>query len=362
MTVTKLGKLGDLNLFGLVAETLKVIALGAVLVTVAPNAGELLGLSGVAGWIGGGLVAVFLDAIWLGAMTSVDRAIKARTWGVVALMASLSGAAAGGSTALMAHLGHGGVLAFLPAAALVVTATRIVHDNVSVSRETAEDLARARDAETNTRAVSRSNARLAEKRRRREAAEEVAGLAAESDRELALAEEAVRQRIAQAARYADLNRQIRESEKEHGDAERTFREWFASVSLAARMAPVILGPVEPVRLPGGRHGDAEDPFNLRELEAASGDPLSTWTSQVSAATASVRGAVHADVDAPGVRLDATAARAAIEAAWEAGLTVREAAVRATRSVSYVGGVYAQLTKSRGGQPLKGRMRIGGDAA
>jgi hypothetical protein len=62
------------------------------------------------------------------------------------------------------------------------------------------------------------------------------------------------------------------------------------------------------------------------------------------------------------RLDAPAARAAIEAAWEAGLTIREAATRATRSASYVGGVYAQLAKARGAQPSKGQMRIEGEAA
>ncbi|MCG0290974.1 hypothetical protein [Streptomyces sp. PSAA01] len=71
----------------------------------------------------------------------------------------------------------------------------------------------------------------------------------------------------------------------------------------------------------------------------------------------------AEVDAPGERLDAKAARAAIETAWEEGLTVREAAVRATRASSYVGTVYAQLTKARGPQPIKGQTAIeDGEAA
>ncbi|MGO4417245.1 hypothetical protein AB4Z54_00315 [Streptomyces sp. MCAF7] len=65
----------------------------------------------------------------------------------------------------------------------------------------------------------------------------------------------------------------------------------------------------------------------------------------------------AEVDAPDDRLDAKAARAEIEQAWTEGLTVREAAVRATRAPSYVGTVYAQLTKARGAQPLRGQTAI-----
>lgn len=72
----------------------------------------------------------------------------------------------------------------------------------------------------------------------------------------------------------------------------------------------------------------------------------------------------ADMDAsteeastPSERLDADAAKAAIEAAWQEGLTVREAAVRATRSPAYVGSVYARLTKERGVQPMKGQTAI-----
>jgi hypothetical protein len=71
----------------------------------------------------------------------------------------------------------------------------------------------------------------------------------------------------------------------------------------------------------------------------------------------------AEADTDTGRLDARAARAAIEAAWEAGLTIREAAAKATRSPSYVGSIYAQLTKARGTQPSKGQTRIEmGDAA
>lgn len=69
-----------------------------------------------------------------------------------------------------------------------------------------------------------------------------------------------------------------------------------------------------------------------------------------------------EADTTGGRLDAKAAREAIEAAWEEGLTIREAAAKATRSASYVGGIYAQLGKARGAQPSKGQMRIEGEAA
>jgi hypothetical protein len=65
------------------------------------------------------------------------------------------------------------------------------------------------------------------------------------------------------------------------------------------------------------------------------------------------------VDAEPVRLDAEAAREAIEAAWREGLSIREAATRATRSPSYVQGVYAQLGKADTG-PIPGQLAI--DAA
>ena len=49
-----------------------------------------------------------------------------------------------------------------------------------------------------------------------------------------------------------------------------------------------------------------------------------------------------EVDIEPVRLDADAARQAIEDAWNEGLSVRDAALRATRSPSFVQGVYASL--------------------
>ncbi|MEW2223447.1 DUF2637 domain-containing protein [Streptomyces sp. NPDC006990] len=62
------------------------------------------------------------------------------------------------------------------------------------------------------------------------------------------------------------------------------------------------------------------------------------------------------------RLSAADAKRAIEAAWAEGLTVREAAERATRGTSYVGKVYARLTRERGHQPSRGQTRIGEVAA
>lgn len=93
------------------------------------------------------------------------------------------------------------------------------------------------------------------------------------------------------------------------------------------------------------------------------DPVvSTMTPQVEQVEPLRSVPAPAEADTATGRLDAKAARAAIEAAWEAGLTVREAATRATRSASYVGGVYGQLAKARGAQPSKGQMRIEGEAA
>jgi hypothetical protein len=68
------------------------------------------------------------------------------------------------------------------------------------------------------------------------------------------------------------------------------------------------------------------------------------------------------VDATGDRLSAEAAKAVIEKAWTDGLTVREAAAKATRASSYVGTVYARLNRERGQQPSKGQTALQGVAA
>ncbi|MGO4417264.1 DUF2637 domain-containing protein [Streptomyces sp. MCAF7] len=94
---------------------------------------------------------------------------------------------------------------------------------------------------------------------------------------------------------------------------------------------------------------------LYDQEADPG--VSTKTSQDSAPAAPAPVEADTKADATGGRLGAKEARAAIEEAWEEGLTVREAAVRATRAASYVGTVYAQLAKARGPQPSKGQTTI-----
>jgi hypothetical protein len=125
-----------------------------------------------------------------------------------------------------------------------------------------------------------------------------------------------------------------------------------AVSTPAVSAPVVIcdqGSVLPVpalppvlvQAPDTVYDHAADPA------------VSTMTPQV----ATVAAPAPVEADSSGDRLDAAAAKAAIEAAWEAGLTVREAAVRATRATSYVGTVYARLTKARGPQPSKGQTRI-----
>jgi hypothetical protein len=85
--------------------------------------------------------------------------------------------------------------------------------------------------------------------------------------------------------------------------------------------------------------------------------MSTETPQDVAPAVDVAPAPVPAVDTAGDRLDAAAARQAIEAAWTEGLTIREAAVHATRSTAYVQRVYAQLTKARGPQPMRGQLDI-----
>uniref|UniRef100_UPI00196710BE hypothetical protein n=1 Tax=Candidatus Frankia alpina TaxID=2699483 RepID=UPI00196710BE len=59
--------------------------------------------------------------------------------------------------------------------------------------------------------------------------------------------------------------------------------------------------------------------------------------------------VDTRVDTPAVRLDPAAARAAIVAAYQEGLSVRQAAGRATRSRSWVQAVYTELALAACGQ-------------
>lgn len=357
----KLKKLAGLDLFLVVELVVTAGALSVVVATVAPNVGALMGLHDTFALIVGGFVAVLMDVVWVGAMRSVDVGIKARRWFTVALMGGLSVAAAGGSIVLMNVLGHVSVLSFLPGLALAVTAVRVVHANTSVSPDTAEDIARERAAEVNADAASKSKIRLDTARREREAAEEVAAAAAESNRLLALAEEAVRQKTSQNSRYAELNRRVKESETKHGDAEKAFTEWVASVSLPVGLTPPQIDAPEPVRSSLTPAEDVQDPFNLRELEAPSDGPLSTWTPQVSAASAPKPAAVHADVDAPD-RLSTTDANRVIEECWRKGLSTREAAGPSTRSHETVNRRYKALEAQYGPQPMKGQTTIEGEAA
>lgn len=89
------------------------------------------------------------------------------------------------------------------------------------------------------------------------------------------------------------------------------------------------------------------------------NPAATWSSESEKAVQwvlsgegdmPVRSVDAADrplVDTTGDRLSADDAKAVIEQAWTDGLTVREAAAKATRAPSYVGNVYARLTRERG---------------
>jgi hypothetical protein len=112
-----------------------------------------------------------------------------------------------------------------------------------------------------------------------------------------------------------------------------------------------------VDTPAPTAGEVYDQETDQAPAGADASPMSTQSPQ-EAEPAPLRALpAPAGADTAGERLDAKAARQAIEDAWTAGLTIREAATRATRSTSYVQGVYAQLTKARGDQPSKGQTTI-----
>jgi hypothetical protein len=146
------------------------------------------------------------------------------------------------------------------------------------------------------------------------------------------------------------------------EAASPYRRQFAeTVRLAAEQvdtedtAPVSPEPPEVDTAP---QTAAEDVYDQ------TADPaVSTETPQVEAPKRLRSVEPVAEVDeAPSGRLSTEHAKAAIEDAWTEGLTVREAATRATRSTSYVGKEYARLTRERGVQPSKGQTRIEVDAA
>lgn len=146
------------------------------------------------------------------------------------------------------------------------------------------------------------------------------------------------------------------------EAASPYRRGFTeTVKLAA--AAVDAAPAAEVDTAPAPEVDTPPAAPAPEVYDQESDPaVSTMTPQVATPAPLAPVPAPAEVDADGERLDAAAARRAIETAWEAGLSVREAATRATRSASYAGTVYAQLTKARGPQPLRGQTAIDGEAA
>jgi hypothetical protein len=143
------------------------------------------------------------------------------------------------------------------------------------------------------------------------------------------------------------------------EAASPYRVRFAdTVRLAAEKA----ADTAPVSTPAEEVDTPRTPESTQDSDQDTDPALSTMTPQVTAPPVLASVPAPAEADTPGDRLDAKAARAAIEAAWEAGDTIREAATKATRSPSYVGGVYAQLAKARGPQPSTGQTEIGTEAA
>ncbi|MGF0168867.1 hypothetical protein ACQRET_33365 [Streptomyces koyangensis] len=148
------------------------------------------------------------------------------------------------------------------------------------------------------------------------------------------------------------------------EAASPYRVRFAdTVRLAAAATVEAEADTAPVSTPAPAEVDTTPDAKVPEVYDQEAEPaVSTMTPQVEKAEPLRSVPAPAEVSTPGDRLDAKAARAAIEAAWEAGLTIREAATRATRSASYVGGVYASIMKARGPQPIKGQTAIEGEAA
>lgn len=135
------------------------------------------------------------------------------------------------------------------------------------------------------------------------------------------------------------------------EAASPYRVQFAeTVRLAAVQvdAEVVVAPA------AGPENTVGEPVPALEPGGVDDPPVSTRSAQVAAVEPLRAVPAPAEVNIPSERLDAKEARAAIENSWEQGLTIREAAALATRSTSYVQGVYAQLTKSRGGQPAEGQ--------
>lgn len=145
------------------------------------------------------------------------------------------------------------------------------------------------------------------------------------------------------------------------EAASPYRRQFArTVQLAADA--VDEGAEAPVSTPAATGVDTvpeeapdKEPEAVYDQES---DPaVSTETPQVAAMAGDGSPEPSTEADTNGGRLDAEEAKTAIEQAWKEGLTIREAAVRATRAPSYVGSVYARLNRERGHQPSKGQMEV-----
>ena len=142
------------------------------------------------------------------------------------------------------------------------------------------------------------------------------------------------------------------------EAASPYRRQFAET---VRMAAETVATEEtaPVSTPAPVEVDSAPQATAGEVYDQTTDPaVSTKTPQVEVPKRLRPVEPVAEVDeAPSERLSTADAKQAIEDAWTAGLTIREAATRATRASSYVGQVYARLTRERGIQPSKGQTTI-----
>lgn len=272
-------------------------------------------------WWLGVLVAVVIDGAWWTAAQYERRmkeagadatAVTALTWVIASLSAGLLAV-----HALTESSVAWGAVAVLPLVSRTLAWVHALWEDTELTTGALAEIRRHRQTQRDAVAIDRA-------RLRAEAATERARLAEVSTAAETLATE----------RAAALDRMERARELTAGSRA------LSAVPTGWHMP--VLGPSVPVSAPAPAVADSTAPA----LTAP--DTHDREDAHVSAMTAQVT---------PAGRLDAEAARRAIEEAWTAGLTVREAAVHATRSASYVGTVYAQLAKARGAQPSKGQTRI-----
>lgn len=225
------------------------VALGAVVVTIAPTAGAQLGVTGQWGLVLGGAVAVVLDLLWVGAMRQLGRAIWQRSRSGIVAMGAVSVAATAASTALMLGIGHAGWFAYLPGLALTATGLRVYVDNAFATRGKARAIFAREAGDRDERAQAEADSRHAVASINTQAVRLVAENNARANAQLALAEQRVAAQIEQNKRYARLEKKLAESEKKSGKAAQQFLTRGLTTGLEERLSLPVWGPSVPLTAP-----------------------------------------------------------------------------------------------------------------